>query len=393
MKVVDTGTPAGTGVTRRVSGLGAAVMIAGLVTGLASGPASAAEVLIAAELALTGPYAFAGVPTRDALVMTIEDINARKLAGEHTIRLQIEDTASDKQQAISLANRFAARDGAVMILGPSSSLEAVAVAPVANALKVPMLTTTALAEDITKAGEWSFKTPESPKITVEELTKYAVEKMQVKRVALVFGRDNEGQIAQKNVARDYFKAHGVEVASEESVLTSDTDFQGLITKLESLNVDTIFLTPVAEQAANLIVQARQGGLGPELRFIGTSNMGSERFLRVGGAAVEGATFFADYFHTIASADNTAFVAAFRARYKRDPDNVSALGFTALHLAARAIAAAGPNPTRESVRAALAATRDVPVILGKGRFGFDEGRNPHYGQVILTVKNGQFAVAP
>src|ERR1700682_3447066 len=111
---LDAGSPTRPGVSRRFSSLGAAVMIAGLATGLASGPASAAEVLIAAELALTGPYAFAGVPTRDALVMPIEYNNARKLAGEHTIRLQSEDTASDKQQAISLANRFAARDGAVM---------------------------------------------------------------------------------------------------------------------------------------------------------------------------------------------------------------------------------------------------------------------------------------
>jgi branched-chain amino acid transport system substrate-binding protein len=325
--------------------------------------------------------------------MAVGDINAKKLAGEHTIKLMIEDTASDKQQAISLANRFAARDGAVMILGPSSSFEAVAVAPVANALKIPMLTTTALAADITKAGEWSFKTPESPEITVEEITKYAVEKMEAKRVALIFGRDNEGQIAQKNVARAYFKAHGVEVVSEDSVLSSDTDFQALITKLESLKVDTIFLAPVAEQAANLIVQARQSGLGPEVRFIGTSNMGSERFLRVGGGALEGVTFFADYFYKIDSADNTTFVAAFRSKYGRDPDNLSALGFTALHLAARAIKMAGPNPTRESVRAALAATRDIPVILGKGRFSFDDGRNPHYGQVILMVKGGQFAIAP
>jgi branched-chain amino acid transport system substrate-binding protein len=371
----------------------AACLAAACFAGVSATPAHADEVIVGAELALTGAYAFAGAPSRDAIQMAVDDINAHKLAGDHTIKLILEDTASDKQQAISLANRFAARDNAVLILGPSASLEAVAVAPVANSLKIPMLTTTALAADITRAGEWSFKTPESPQDTVVEVTQYAVEKMQVKHVALVFGRDNEGQIAQKNVARDYFKAHGVDVVDEESILSSDTDFQSLVTKLSSLEIDAIFLTPTAEQAANIVVQARQGGIDPKVRIIGTSNMGSDRFLRVGGKAVEGAVFFADYFNAVDSAANQAFVAEFQSKYKRLPDNVSALGYTAMQLAAAAIKAAGPHPTRDQVRQALAGIRDFPTVLGKGHFSFDADRNPHYGQVILTVENEKFALAP
>jgi branched-chain amino acid transport system substrate-binding protein len=122
-------------------------------------------------------------------------------------------------------------------------------------------------------------------------------------------------------------------------------------------------------------------------------MGTERFLRVGGKAVEGAVFFADYFNAVDTPANKTYVAAFKEKYKRAPDNVSALGLTALHVAAAAIKASGPNPTRESIRAALAGIKDFPTILGKGTFSFDANRNPHYGQVILMVKNGDFVIAP
>ena len=90
----------------------------------ASFGANAAEVNVAAELALTGPYAFAGVPSRDGLLIALEEINSRKLAGAHTIKLTIEDTASDKQQAIALINRFGRRDDVVLVLARAPASKA-----------------------------------------------------------------------------------------------------------------------------------------------------------------------------------------------------------------------------------------------------------------------------
>ena len=48
------------------------------------------------------------------------------MLGANKLKVLIEDTGSDKTQAISLINRFSARDKALMVLGPSSSFEGVA---------------------------------------------------------------------------------------------------------------------------------------------------------------------------------------------------------------------------------------------------------------------------
>ena len=355
--------------------------------------AQADEINISAELALTGPYAFAGAPSRDGLTIALEEINAKGIAGNHTIKLTIEDTASDKQQGITLINQFARQEKVVLVLGPSSSLEGVAVAPIANSLKVPLLTTTALADDIIKSGEWAFRTPASAAGTIGEVAKYATQKLGVKTAVLVFVRDNDGAIAQKNVARDALKERGAEIVSEESVLSADTDFMAVVTKLTTQKIDAIFLACPSELSANFIIQARQAGIDPKTQFIGTPAMGSSRFIQVGGKAVEGATFAADYFPANDSPQNKGFVQAFNAKYKRDPDALAALGYTSLYVAAAAIKQAGASPTREKVRAALAGIKDLPVVLGNGKFSFDANRAPDYGALVLTVKNGQFIIAP
>ena len=124
---------------------------------------------------MTGTYAWIGVPSREGLDVGIEEVNASGVLGANKLKVVIEDTASDKTQAISLINRFKARDKAIMVLGPSSSSEGVAIGPVANELKIPLLTTTAVSDAINKSGPWVFKTPASPALVIGDVAKYAVE--------------------------------------------------------------------------------------------------------------------------------------------------------------------------------------------------------------------------
>jgi branched-chain amino acid transport system substrate-binding protein len=356
-------------------------------------PALAEDYVIGAELALTGTYAWVGVPSREGLDVGIEEVNASDLLGGHKLKVLIEDTGSDKTQAISLINRFSARDKALMALGPSSSSEGVAIAPVANELQIPLLTTTAVSEAINKSGPWVFKTPARPALVLGDVAKYAVNKMGVKNVAMVWGRNNDGQIGQKNAALETFKASNTKVVAEESVLTSDTDFLAVITKIIAASPDAVFLALVAEQSANFIIQARQQGIDPAVKFLGVPNFGSDQFILIGGKAVEGAVCVADYFAGAPGEENRRFVEAYRKKYNRTPDNGAALGYTAVKIAAAALRGAGANPTREAVRDGFLKIRDFPVILCRGTFNFDPNRGARYECVIMTVKNGKFVPAP
>ena len=62
-------------------------------------PALAEDYIIGAEIALTGTYAWIGVPSREGLDVGIEEVNASGVLGANKLKVVIEDTASDKTQA------------------------------------------------------------------------------------------------------------------------------------------------------------------------------------------------------------------------------------------------------------------------------------------------------
>ena len=357
---------------------------------LLAGAAHGQEVRIAVPAALTGPYAFVGVPITNGIVLALEEAQASGAFGNLKVKWSVDDDASDKAQAITLVSRYA-HDNVDLVLGPTSSIEAGAAAPVANDLQIPLLSP-ALSEVVTKAGKWSFKVTSAPTQVMGSLATYAVQKEKIKSIALVFVRDNEGYISQKNTMKSALASSDVKVLAEESVVGSDTDFSALATKLIALKPEALFIAAPPEIAANVILQARQNGLPASTKLLGVSTMASPQFSKIGGSAVDGTVFVADYFVGNPSDANKKFVQAYTRKHNTPPDNWAAVGYTLGQMGILAIKNAGPHPDRAKIRDALERTKNMPVILGTGSLNLDQNRNPYYGAAVLTVKQGQLALA-
>jgi branched-chain amino acid transport system substrate-binding protein len=350
------------------------------------------EIPVGVFNATTGVYAFGGVPIQNAMRLAIEEANKAGLPGGAKIKIIEGDTAGDKAQTISLINQFARRDRAVLLLGPTTSVEAVSGAPVSNSLQIPMISTSSSAE-ILDAGPWSFKVGAQATQTTGRLGKYAVEKLAVKKAIVVFDQGNEGYIAQKNAMRDAMKAAGATIIGEEGIQASDSNFLPLATKIASMGGDAVFIAAPAELSANFFIQLLQAGVDPKTRFMGPASLASQGFIKAGGKAVENAYVVADYAATSPHALNTAFITAYKARYGVPPDNWAAMGYSTALIGIQALRNAGPNPDREKVRAQLAKSSKVPVVIGDGAWTLDGTRQPSYGAAILQVKNGAFVNAP
>jgi branched-chain amino acid transport system substrate-binding protein len=205
--------------------------------------------------------------------------------------------------------------------------------------------------------------------------------------------DDAHVINQKAFA-SYLTSRGVNLAVQEGIKVNDTDFAALATKIASIaNLDCVYMSAFAPQSANLIRQLRQAGLDSTVKIIGDNALASPDFIAKGGTAVEGVYLYGDWAPGGASEEGRRFAAQFRERYGNPPDNWAAMGYSAMRVIATAIKSAGSNPTRDGVRAALAKSSDVPVVVGSGKFSLDAERVPHYGNVVLTIKNGQFVTAP
>ncbi len=351
----------------------------------------AAEYPVAILHAQTGALAFVGVPAAQGIRLAAEQINATHYLGDNTIRLIMADYASDKAQAITLIGRLAKQDDALLVLGPTGSIEGAALAPVANELRVPMFST-AITAEVLKAGPWSFKITAAADGLMNALARYASEKVRCKRVVTVFNRDNDGHINNARVFRDYVRGHGAEIVGEEGNLGTDSDFTALATKVSYLAPDCLFISSNGAQGANIVVQLKQGGMSDQVRLFGVASMATREYIESGGKAVEGTFMATDYNPAGTSSRNREFIEAYRKRFGTTPDNWAAVGYTTMQLAALAIRDAGPGPDRDKVRQALTTLKDIPVVLGNGQFSLDADRYPIYGASVLVVHGGQIEAA-
>ncbi len=361
------------------------------VAAMAAATARAEALTVVSIQSMTGPAAFAGTLFQKSIRLAVDEVNARGGIQGNQITLIERDNASDKGQAINLANQAIDRDRALLVLGPSLSADSLAVAPIFNEKKTPFLSF-ASSDAILKAGPWSLKLRQGSDVDSPILTRYLIAKTSIRKVAVVFDRTNESLIEYKDVFRDAFKAAGGTVAAEEAIVSSDANFLPLATKLKSLDVDAVYISSYAEQAANIAAQLRKAGMPEKVRIIGSLAVASPKFIASATRDAEGSYVISDYVIGVERPLNKSFDAAYQARYKMEPDSFAAIGYSLAQVSLAALREAGPNPTREKVRDAYLRLKDVPVVVGSGTWN-QTSRRPQIGALVLTVQNGKFAIAP
>lgn len=373
--------------TRLKLGLAAsAAMLAALATG-----AQAAEILVGVAAELTGLNANVGTQTARGIEVGVEWANANFDMNGDTIKLMVEDNATDKAQSMTLLNKFALRDNAQIVVGTSSSILALSIAPRAEELKVPMITS-AFAPGVVQGRTWVFKASDMPARMFQSIANYTADVLKPKTCVRVFARDNEAYVDQSSVWAKVVKDKGVEIVDEPSILLSDTDFTAVATRIVDLKPDCLHLAMTPETSANFVIQVKTAGLDPQTKIIGGTTMATGFFLKAAGTAAEGTYSLADYSPGGVNDLGKSFEAAYEAKYGEKPDNFAAVGFAEALLIAQAIRAAGPNPSREAIRDAMAGLKDVETIIGSGTLSMVD-QMAQYQMNVLTVTDGQLARAP
>ncbi len=358
------------------------------LTAALSSAAIAADIKVGVVISTTGKYAFVGVPLKNGIDLAFAEANAAGAFKGGKVDLQFEDNGSVKAQAISLINRMGTRPEIKMLIGPIASSEAMATGPVAVDHKMPMFTT-ATSPKVLAAGPWVFKVTEIAKSYMTSMAEFTINRLKPKSCFSVTIRDNEGYIIQRDVFRDYIKAHGVNIAADETILSSDTDFTALSTKIVNAKADCLFLSTPPEQGANIIIQAKQAGMPASTTLIGNTGMGSKNYLDAGGKAVENTYLPSEFNPAGVNANAKAFIAAYEKKFGEKPLSWAAVGYTMGVVASEAIKNAGADPSRDAIRMAMGKINNLPVPLGGGSFSIGPDRLPHFGATVLQIKGGKW----
>lgn len=360
--------------------------------------AHAAEYQVLVIQSITGPAAFVGDPVVKGSRLALDHINQKELLGKgNTLKLIIEDDGGAREQAITLINRHGRSDPkTLMVYGPTTSATAIPTAQAANEMQIPLLASTN-ATDVLRSGKYAFKMTQSSKDTVPVIARFAKEKLGVTKCAIAAINDNPAYADLQNAFKAAAADLKIELGETLHFKTSDNDFSAAGVRAAGMtDIDCLFLAAPPAVSGNVIAQFRQAGLPEKIKVIAPNSAASPDFPKMGGQAAEGTYLSSEFLPGGADAMGKQFVADFKAKFNAEPGNWEPMGYTGLMMIATALKNAidthGPNPTRDQLRDAFQALKDVPVMVGEGKFSVADDREPKYGHYVMMVKDGQF-VAP
>lgn len=260
-------------------------LVTSLITLLVAAVAFAAEPLrIGALFSVTGPASFLGEPEKNTLEMLVKDANARGGVGGRKVELVVYDTQGDVTKAVQLANKLIKNDKVSVIVGPSTTGESMAVIPVAEKEKVPLISCAAGIKITEPVKRWVFKTPANDYVAVEKILIQAARQKQ-KNLAIITVSDGFGSSGREQLKALAAKK-GFRIVADEVYGPKDTDMTAQLTKIKASRPDAIICWGTNPGPAIIARNVKQLGITTPLYM--SHGVASKKFIELAGAvAAEG----------------------------------------------------------------------------------------------------------
>ncbi len=260
-----------------------AFILAAMILAFAGSAFAAAPLKIGALFSVTGPAAFLGAPERNTAVMVVDEINRAGGIKGRKLELVAYDTGGDATKAVQLASKLIKDDKVIAIIGPSTTGESMAVIPVVERGKVPLISCAAGIKITEPVKKWVFKTAQNDTLAVariyEQLKKQRLAKVAILTVSDGFGASGREQL--KAQASRY----GIKMVADDTYGPKDTDMTSQLTKIRGLKPDAIICWGTNPGPAVIAKNVRQ--LGIRIPVYMSHGVSSKKFIALAGEAAEG----------------------------------------------------------------------------------------------------------
>jgi branched-chain amino acid transport system substrate-binding protein len=317
---------------------------------LASLPARAADIKIGVAEALSGPAAQYGTSIRNGFVLAANEINAKGGINGDKLKLIIEDEQGKKEEAFNVFRKLIFQDRVLMIFGPTLSNSAFAADPIANQAKVVVFGTSNTATGLTDRMPFVFRNSVMEADVLPVTIKEAIQHYKLKKVAVIYGNDDAFTKSGYDVFKHVLADDKIPVTATETYAKGDVDFRAQLTKIKGSDPDAIICSCLAEEAANIILQAR--ALGLKQPFIGGNGFNSPKLFQIARTAADGTMMGTPWSSENHTPANDAFMKAYQAAYHTAPDQFAAQAYDAMHIVAQALKSIKLTGTPDKDRLAL-----------------------------------------
>ncbi|MDP7100888.1 MAG: ABC transporter substrate-binding protein [Rhodospirillales bacterium] len=323
----------------------------------------AADVVkIGVNVPQTGFAAADGKSALTGIQLAVEKANANNGINGKQIELIVYDDQASPKNSVPIATKLANKDKVAVAISGSYSSPTRAAAGVFQRSKVPYISAFAVHPDITRAGNYVFRTSFVAEVQGRAAAKLVGQDLGKKRVVITVLKNDYGKALAagfNSVAAKY----GIEVVNSYEYSIKDRQFGPIVSSIKNDNPDAIFDTGYWFVSAALVSQLRAGDV--KAQIVGQEGYDGEKFIEIAKGAAEGVIITTSLDRDSADADVKAFMTAFKAKAGYAADMVGASGNTAARVAIAALRAA-KSTDHEAVRNAIAAVK-VDAVTGKISF--------------------------
>ena len=332
---------------------------------------------LGAILSLTGAGGVYGPSSRKGMDLAVETINKAGGVNGATLALDTRDDASDKVQSAQVAQQLIQGGQLLALLGPTLSNSAVAVHPLAESFKIPILAVSTTGIHIVPDCNYPNETPCSyvfrdslgEQSAIPANIKTYANRAHPKTGVLLVANDDKfssdgGKIVQNSVGQ-----YGITLLDTVQFSKTTADFATPVTRAVQKHPDVIFITSLGGIPAKIMIEARKQGFTGQ--FLGGNGFNTAVVSKQAGDAGKGAESGSAWYIDNTFPSNAEFVRAYRTKYSAEPDQFAAQGYAAIRILADAAKRANLTFTdmagdRTRLRDAMESVNiDTPL----GRFQF------------------------
>jgi branched-chain amino acid transport system substrate-binding protein len=317
---------------------------------------------------MSGPGSYFGAQDKQGVELALEQLNK---AGVNGFKFEVkhEDSACGPLPATQAVKRLLDQFKPDVVIGEECSDATLAVMPIMEQAKVPLLNAGSSAIKITDPGNpWTFRIMPNEVMQGVDIATKAYKQLNARTAVLLHENTNAG-IGNANVFAETFTKLGGKILADIGFGRDVNDFTSIATRVASLGKIDVIPTYTLEGQGLKITQALaqagvvKGGGGQAIQ-LGTIWLPFGFEQKAGKAAV-GYIRIVQFDPTDQRDVVRKFIEAFKAKYNQDPTHLNAHAYDQVMLIADVVRRGAKDA--QSIRVGLAATKNFSGVTGSVEF--------------------------
>lgn len=317
------------------------------------------EVTLGAVVPRTGDRALWGDDLLRGYELAVEQQNLRGGLNGRRLRLVSLDDESREEHVANATTRLIEREGAPVVFGELSSVANERGAAAAQRRGAVFVATASTARDVSRAGDFVFRTVLTDGEQAQAMARYARQSMQRRKAAIVYRRSSLLHVGMADAFAVGFRGNGGELVLRDSY-QDDADLVRLVGRVRASGADVVYAPATSDDAGHIAVALKQGRVGAQI--MGADGWASAETRQFARDALHGVHFSELFSPASPRAEVESFVAAFEARHRAHPGAFAAVAYDAVRWVITA-ALRVPQLDGRTLRDALLGSRLDDAVAG------------------------------